>query len=84
MSDTTNQPATETAPADKLPAGARTPVYIGCLAANVVVVVGFGLASIFGWLPTEQATEALVLIVSAIGMVSSGLGVAYRPTRGGR
>lgn len=61
----------------------RTVVYVACLAVNIVSVVGFGLATIWGWLPSEQAAATNLLILGAINTVSNGLAVGYRPTRGG-
>lgn len=61
----------------------RTRVYVACLLLDVAAVLGFGLAAIFGWLPDQQATAALVLVLGAIAAAGHGLGVAYRPTRPG-
>lgn len=61
---------------------ARSAVYVGCLIVNVLAVVGFGIAAIFGWLPVEQATAAGGLLIAGVSIVSNGLSVGYRPTRG--
>lgn len=61
----------------------RTRIYVACLTLDVVATLAAGLAAVFGWLPSEQAGAALVLILAAIAAVGHALGVAYRPTRPG-
>lgn len=60
----------------------RTRVYVGCLIVNVAAVVGFGIPAIFGWMPVEQAAAAGGLLIAGISIVSNGLSVGYRPTKG--
>ena len=64
-----------------VPPSVRTVVYISALIVNVVVLVYFGTAVIWGWLPGEQAARTEALLLGALGTLVSGLGVAYRPTR---
>lgn len=62
---------------------ARTAVYVGSLVVNVLALLFFGLAGIFGWLDPEQGDKALALIVGCINLLSTGLAIGYRPTRAG-
>lgn len=59
----------------------RTAIYMVCLLVNVLAVLGFGLAEVFGWIDGEQGAKALGLIVGAVALISNGLAVGYRPTR---
>lgn len=66
-----------------VPSRARTSIYIVCLAVNVLTLLGFGLAEIFDVLDGERSAKATTLILGAVGMISTGLSVGYRPTRPG-
>ena len=66
---------------DAVPKAARSVIYIAGVVINAAVLLYFGAASIWGWLPGEQAARTEALVLSALGMLVSGLGVAYRPTR---
>lgn len=62
---------------------ARSIVYIICLAVELAVLLVCGLAVIFGLMPAEQALDVSGLFFIALGLLSSGLSVGYRPTRPG-
>lgn len=86
VQDDTRQPAHR---AEEVEAGpvvssrTRTAIYITCLAVNVLTLLGFGLAEIFELVDTEKSARATMLILGAVGLVSTGLSVGYRPTRPG-
>lgn len=90
-SKATQEPAEETqgkhvaaaATGPAVPSRARTSIYIVCLAVNVLTLLGFGLAEIFDALDPEKSAKATTLILGAVGMISTGLSVGYRPTRPG-
>jgi len=66
---------------DAIPKAARTVLYIVGVVVNAAVLAYFGAAAIWGWLPGEQAARTEALALGVLGMLVSGLGVAYRPTR---
>ena len=66
---------------DAVPTGVRTVLYIVGVVVNAAVLLYFGAAAIWGWLPGEQAARTEALMLGVLGMLVSGLGVAYRPTR---
>lgn len=59
----------------------RTGVYLGCLGLNVLSMVGFGLAGVFGWIDPQQGQDAIGIIAGGTALISSGLALGYRPTR---
>jgi hypothetical protein len=67
----------------RIPAKARTAVYVGALIFNAVCLLVFGLLPIFGLLDPGKAAQAMNVIITVINMVSIGLAVGYRPTRSG-
>lgn len=58
---------------------ARQIVYITCLAINALTILVGGVLLIFGLIDAEQALAAGGLVIGVLGMVASGLGVAYKP-----
>jgi hypothetical protein len=73
------QPVTPNA-VPAISARTRSIVYITCLAINVLAVLVFGLGVVFEMIDTIKAVAAGGVITGVLGMVASGLGVAYRPT----
>ena len=61
----------------------RTRVYVGCLLLNIATLVVLGLAVVFEFISMGKAAAAATIVLAAINLLSSGLGVAYRPTRAG-
>lgn len=59
----------------------RTGIYVGCLALNVLAMVGFGLAGVFDWMDPQQGQDAIGIIAGGTALISSGLALGYRPTR---
>lgn len=76
MSDSTSE-----VPTDAVTPKARTITYFILLGVSVVSFVFSGVATIFDLLPSDQVVQLDVLVVSTIGMIGGGMGVAYRPTR---
>lgn len=62
---------------------ARTIIYIVCLAVEVATILVCGFGVIFGFMAAEQSLQVGGLITTAIGLLSTGLAVGYRPTRHG-
>lgn len=59
---------------------ARTRIYVGCLIVNILAVVGFGLAVVFGVVAADKAAMAGGIIIGGINILSTGLAVGFRPT----
>ena len=74
-------PDYSTPPVDAIPPGVRSALYVLAALANAAVLLYFGLAAIWGWLPGEQAARTEALALGVLGLLVSSLGVAYRPTR---
>lgn len=62
---------------------ARTRIYISALVAEVVTMLVCGFGVIFGFMTGEQALQVGGLVAGAVGLLSTGLAVGYRPTRDG-
>lgn len=61
----------------------RSTIYIVCLAVEVATLLICGFGVIFALMSAEQALQIGGLITGAIGLLSTGLAVGYRPTRPG-
>lgn len=57
----------------------RQMVYLACLAINALTILIGGSLLIFGLISVERGMAAGGLVIGVLGMVASGLGVAYRP-----
>lgn len=75
----TDQPTTPTP--DTVPARVRTVVYYAALAMSALVLLGQGLGVIFWPEVADEIQASGGVITSVVLLVTSGLGVAYAPTR---
>lgn len=64
-----------------VPPRVRTIVYVTSLIVNVATILVLDLAVVFELMPAQQATAAAGVILGSLGLLTAGLGVAYRPTR---
>lgn len=70
--------------APAVPPRVRTVAYFLLLGASAFVLLATGLAPI--WLDADVATKVVAsggVLTSVFGVIAGGLGVAYRPTKGG-
>lgn len=59
----------------------RTKVYIGCVIADVVTLIGVSIPAILGALDPVEAVAIGGVLSTANGLVAKAMAVAYRPTR---
>lgn len=71
--NTTDSPA--------IPARVRSTVYLIALGVSALVLLVTGLVAIYVPGEAERTLAAGGVITSVVGLVTGGLGVAYRPTR---
>lgn len=75
--------AQETGTPPRISPQTRTRVYVTCLLVDVATLLALGICVILGVLPADKALAIAGLVTTALGLVSSGLAVGYRPTRPG-
>lgn len=58
----------------------RSVIYIASLIVNVLAFAALSTLALLGTIEQAVATGLLGIVVAAIGMISNGLAVGYRPT----
>lgn len=59
----------------------RTGFYFGVLMVNVATALVCGLGPILGYMSADQAIQVTGVVTGALGTLSAGLALGYRPTR---
>lgn len=70
--------------AQVIPERSRTVVYVIVLVVHVVAFLALSILPVWDVIDADRAGRTLAYILNGIGLVTSGLNIAYRPTRPAR